>query len=90
MNKQQLIDALAESTRESKSTVNSVLDGLIGLVTSELNSGNEVTLHGLGKLKPTHREARQGRNPATGEPITIEASHGVKFAPAKALKDALN
>lgn len=90
MNKQQVIETLAEKTEQSRATISRVLDGLNGLVTDALNNGHEVTLHGLGKLKPTHKEARQGRNPQTGEAITIDARYGVKFTPSKALKDSLN
>ena len=46
-------------------------------------------LHGIGKLKPLQKAARTGRNPATGEEIEIPAKTAVKFAAAKALKDAV-
>lgn len=90
MNKQQLIDAIADATELSKTTVGTVLASLAGVASNALEDGHEVTLHGLGKLKPTHRKARVGRNPSTGEPVDIPAQNGVKFLIGKFLKDDLN
>jgi len=61
----------------------------LGESSDALARGEEVDLHGFGKFKPKERAARQGRNPQTGEIITIAASKGVGFAAAKALKDRL-
>lgn len=52
--------------------------------------GTEVTIPGLGKLKTAPRASRTGRNPRTGEAMEIAARTAVKFAPSKALSDALN
>lgn len=90
MNKQELIDAIAASTGETKRSVTAILEALSEQTTAALQSGEEVTLHGLGKLKPVDKAARTGRNPQTGEPVAIEARTNVKFTAAKALKDALN
>ena len=52
--------------------------------------GEEVSLAGFGKFKVKDSPAREGRNPATGEAMQIAASRKLTFAPAKAVKDALN
>lgn len=86
----ELIDAIAAATEMSKSDVGRVLDGFKSVVTTSLHDGKPVTLSSLGTFKPTHRAARQGRNPRTGETLQIAASNGAGFSAAKALKDALN
>ena len=55
-----------------------------------LKDGERVQLPGFGSFEITHRNARMGRNPATGQPIQIAASKGIKFKPSKVLKDAVN
>src|SRR3546814_14656973 len=52
--------------------------------------GAEVSLPGFGKFKVQNKPAREGRNPATGATMKIAASRKLSFAPAKAVKDALN
>ncbi|WP_443698628.1 HU family DNA-binding protein [Pseudomonas sp.] len=90
MNKQELIDAIAEHADLSKTAVGAVLASLAAVTSNALEDGKEVTLHGLGKLKPTHRKARAGRNPSTGQRVDIPAQNGVKFVIGKFLKDDLN
>lgn len=89
MNKQQLIDDIAEATDESKAVVGRVLEALTNSITIALDDGKEVTLHGIGKLKAVDKAARPGRNPKTGEPVTISARTTVKFTASKILKDAI-
>lgn len=90
MNKQDLIDAVTAKSDLRKVEVEAALDALSTVVTGELAKGNEVTLHGLGKLKVARSAARTGRNPSNGEPIDIPAKNRATFVAAKALKDALN
>jgi DNA-binding protein HU-beta len=73
----------------SKADVAAVLASLTEVSTDELAAGNEVTLNGLGKLSVKGRAAREGRNPATGETIQIEAKKVPHFSATKALKDAV-
>ena len=89
MNKQEMINAVAENTGETKATVTKVLESMADVATTILGAGEEVTLHGLGKLKTKQSAARTGRNPATGAEIDIPAKTAVKFTAAKALKDAV-
>jgi len=74
----------------SKSHVAAVLERLGEVATLGLKQGFDVPLPGLGKLKPSERAARTGRNPATGLAMEIPAKRLVKFSEAKALSDSLN
>ncbi|MFA6391295.1 MAG: HU family DNA-binding protein [Patescibacteria group bacterium] len=89
MTKSQFIGALVEKTGLQKKEVVSFMDNLNELVYKECKSNGEITLPGLGKMIKKHREARMGRNPATGESIQIKAKTVLKFRVAKAAKDAI-
>lgn len=89
MNKSELVQALATATNQSQAAVNRSLDALIRIATDELAKGGEVTLPGFGSFRKSDRAERPGRNPRTGESITIGASSTVKFVPAAALKQAV-
>ena len=75
MNKTELIAAVAEASGKSKAAV---------------KAGDEISLVGFGTFKSAKREARTGRNPATGATIQIPASVQPKFVAGKQFKDALN
>lgn len=89
MTKSQTMAALAEATGMSKKDVAMFMDKLTELAYKQVKSAGEFVLPGFGKLVKVHRAARQGRNPATGETITIPAKTVVKFRVAKQAKDAL-
>jgi len=89
MTKSEVLNALAEKTGKSRKEVGEFLDHLANLAYSEAKSAGEFTIPGLGKLLKKHRDARMGRNPATGESIKIAAKTVVKFRVAKAAKDAI-
>lgn len=84
----ELVSALAETSGISKVQTKAVLDGLAELLISELKTAGSVQLPGIGKLKLGERAERQGRNPSTGEAITIKSSKTVKFSGSKRLKDS--
>lgn len=84
----ELVSALAETTGLGKAKAREVLDAHAELLINELKENGSVQLVGIGKLKLGERPERQGRNPATGEAITIKASKTVKFSGAKRLKDS--
>lgn len=89
MTKSEVLNALAEKTGKTRKEVGEMLDAIANLAYSEAKSAGEFTIPGLGKLLKKHREARMGRNPATGESIKIAAKTVVKFRVAKAAKDAI-
>jgi len=89
LTKSQTMAALSESTGMSKKDVGMFMDKLMELAYKQVKDAGEFVLPGFGKLVKVRREARQGRNPATGETIAIPAKTVVKFRVAKQAKDAL-
>ena len=90
MNKSQLIDKIAANADISKAAAGRVLDTFIASVTETLQAGEEVALVGFGTFSVRERAERTGRNPQTGEEITIPAGKVPGFRAGKALKDAVN
>ncbi|MEM5455785.1 HU family DNA-binding protein [Paraburkholderia phytofirmans] len=90
MNKQELIDAVASATGSSKAIAGDALDAFIGAITEAVVKGDTVQLIGFGSFSQGKRAARKGRNPATGEEISIDAAKTVKFTAGKGFKDAVN
>jgi DNA-binding protein HU-beta len=89
MTKSEVLNAVAEKTGKSRKEVAEMMDALVSVAYDETKKSGEFTIPGLGKLLKKHREARMGRNPATGEQIKIAAKTVVKFRVAKAAKDAI-
>lgn len=89
MNKQELIDAVAESAGVPRADASRYLDALLETITDQLKGDNEVRIPGFGKFYARRREARQGRNPQTGQPMTIPASKTPSFSAGSALKNSL-
>ena len=90
MNKTELIAAVAEASGKSKADVKDVLDALTAQIVKTVKAGDEISLVGFGTFKSAKREARTGRNPATGATIQIPASVQPKFVAGTQVKDALN
>ena len=90
MNKTELIAAMAEQTELSKKDAEAALKAFVDVVSEELKKGVKVQLVGFGTFEVSERAAREGRNPATGEAMTIKASKAPKFKAGKALKDLIN
>ena len=85
MNKAQLIDAIASGANMTKTDANKALGSMMGAVTNSLKKGDRVSFPGFGTFSISDRKARQGRNPRTGEAITIKAKKVVKFKPSSKL-----
>ena len=90
MNRTELISAMSEKSELTKVDTEKALKAFIDTVTEELKNGGKVQLVGFGTFEVTERAERQGRNPKTGETITIPASKSPKFKAGKALKDIVN
>lgn len=90
MNKQELIDAVSASTGGSKASTAEAIDAFVEAVTAAVKGGEAVQLIGFGSFSTGARAERSGRNPKTGETITIPAAKTVKFTAGKAFKDAVN
>jgi DNA-binding protein HU-beta len=87
MTKTQTIAALAERSGLQKAEASKLLEELANLAYQEAKDG--FTIPGIGKLVLVDRAARMGRNPATGEAISIPAKKVVKFRVAKVCKDTI-
>ena len=87
MSKSKIIAGVAEAAGISKKEAACALEALVQMAYKEATNG--FTIPGLGKLVKVRRKARMGRNPATGEVISIPAKTVLKFRIAKAAKDAI-
>ena len=89
MNKNELIDAVAAESGESKAAVSAVLDAFETTVTKNVASGEKIAWTGFLSFEKAHRAARTGRNPATGETINVPAANVPKVKVGKKFKDAV-
>ncbi len=90
MNKSELIDAVASAADLTKADAGRAIDATVAAITDTLSNGDSLSLIGFGTFSISHRAARAGRNPRTGETIQIKAAKLPKFKAGKALKDAVN
>ncbi|MBR3602444.1 MAG: HU family DNA-binding protein [Lachnospiraceae bacterium] len=90
MNKTELVAAMAEQAQISKKDAEAALKAFTDVVAEELKANGKVQLVGFGTFEVSERAAREGRNPQTGETMTIAASKAPKFKAGKALKDMIN
>ena len=90
MNKTELVAAMAEKAQISKKDAEAALKAFTDVVAEELKKGEKIQLVGFGTFEVSERAARTGRNPQTGEEMTIAASKAPKFKAGKALKDSIN
>lgn len=89
MNKGQLIEQVASELGGSKAAAGRAVEAVIGSITNGIREDQAVTIVGFGTFTKKNRAARTGRNPATGEPMQIQASTTVGFKPSQALKEHL-
>ncbi len=90
MNKQDLISAVAEASSLTKTDAGKAVESVFESISGALQKGDEVRLVGFGTFSVSKRKASTGRNPRTGEAMTIKASSQPKFKAGKGLKDAVN
>ena len=90
MNKAELVAAVAEKAEISKKDAEAAVKAFTDVVAEELKKGEKIQLVGFGTFEVSERAAREGRNPQTGETMTIAACKAPKFKAGKALKDAIN
>jgi len=89
MTKQQLIEKVAAKTELGKSEVEIAVDAVLELIAESLQSNERVDLRGFGSFVVKERKGRQGRNPRTGETLTIAAKRDASFRPGKELTEKL-
>lgn len=90
MNKTELVQSLAAATDLPQAAAQRSLDAFVKVVSDELAKGGEIVIPGFGSFKTADRAERAGRNPQTGEALTIAASTAIRFVPGAALKGAVN
>ena len=90
VNKSDVINEVASAAGLTQSNAAKVVDVTLAAITAALKAGDDVRLVGFGTFSVKDRAAGEGRNPSTGEKITIPASRQPKFAAGKGLKDAVN
>jgi DNA-binding protein HU-beta len=87
MNKGELIDAIAEKANVTKKETDAVLSAAIEAIVEAVASGEKVTLVGFGSFEKRDRAQREGRNPKTGETMTIAATSVPGFSAGKLFKE---
>lgn len=90
MTKADLVERIAIKANMTKAAAERSLNAFLDAVAEGLKNEEKLTLTGFGVFVVENRKARQGRNPRTGEPLTIPAAKMVKFRPGKQLKESLN
>ncbi len=89
MNKAELVDAIAEKTSVTKKEADSILSAAIEIIVTSVAGGDKVTLVGFGSFEKRERKAREGRNPKTGESMTIAATTVPAFSAGKSFKETV-
>jgi DNA-binding protein HU-beta len=90
MNKQELIGSVADASGLNRGDAAKAVEAVFETISSTLKRGDEVRLVGFGTFTVSRRKASTGRNPRTGEPMSIKESSQPKFKAGKGLKDACN
>jgi DNA-binding protein HU-beta len=90
MNRRDLVDAIATETGLDARSADAALGAVVSAITAALVAGDKVAIPGFGTFETRSRSERTGRNPQTGETMTIAASTAPAFKPASALKQAVN
>jgi len=88
LNRTEFVAAVAAESGQSQAAVNGVVDAFFAVLASSVGEGTKVSIPGWLAVERTHRAARAGRNPQTGEAIQIKASYGVKVSAGSNLKAA--
>jgi len=90
MKKSDLVDAISAKANVSKAQAQIIVDDVFELISDGLSKGEKIDLRGFGTFSVRESAARTGRNPQTGEPISIPARRVPGFKPGKELKDRVN
>lgn len=90
MKKEEIVQIITQASGISKANINRFYDNLVDLAKKQLSTDGEFTFPGLGVLRVKEQQARDGRNPKTGERIKIPKKKVVRFGAYKNLKELLN
>jgi DNA-binding protein HU-beta len=87
MNKGELVDAIADKANVTKKEADAVLTAILDTILDTVSSGDKVSLVGFGTFEVRDRQAREGRNPQTGDAIQIPATRVPAFSAGKLFKE---
>jgi DNA-binding protein HU-beta len=90
MTRNSLIDEIAEKTERTRKEAKQMLDAVLATITGALGRGRKADLRGFGSFQLSDRKERQGRNPRTGETMTIPARKAAVFRPGRELAERVN
>jgi len=86
MTKADLVDLIYERVRTSKKEAGKVVEEIFSIIREKLRDGEKVKISGFGTFAVNNKNARRGRNPQTGAPITIDSRRVLSFKPSQVLK----
>lgn len=90
MNKKEFIEAVVAKTGFTKKDTEATLNAIFDTIIEGVADGAKIQFVGFGTFESVERAEREGRNPQTGEAMTIKASKAPKFKAGKAFKEAVN
>ena len=90
MTKADLAKKIQDGTGCSKTEASNLLEAVLSIMKDTLDSGENLKVSGFGNFEVKQKKNRKGRNPVTGETITIEARKIVTFKPSNKLRDMIN
>jgi integration host factor subunit beta len=90
MTKADLVESVAKEAEMTKKDAEQLVEIIFDSIVSTLNKGEKIELRGFGSFRVRHRNARKGRNPKTGEAVSIPAKRVAYFKPGKDLKELIN
>lgn len=90
MTSNDLVQLLSSAHGLTKAEAKTYVDAVFTAIGDAAAKGDEISINGFGKFATKQTPEREGRNPATGEPMTIKAATKISFKAAKALKDKVN
>jgi len=90
MTKEELVKSVSKRMEISQSQASKGIDAMFAVLKESLGKGDSYRMIGFGTFKVVERSERKGRNPRTGEEITIPAQKTVRFLPGKELKELMN
>lgn len=90
MTKKQLVSVVAKRTNTTKKNANVMVTAVFETMAEELNKDGRIQITGFGAFEVAERSAREGRNPANGEIVSVEAIKTIRFKASKMLRDTIN
>lgn len=87
MTKADLVELIYERIGLSRKEAGEIVEAVFAIIKSKLGNGEKVKISGFGTFAVNRKHARRGRNPQTGEPLTIESRTVLTFKPSQLLKE---